>query len=237
MKNLRTLSILAFTVISVFTLSYILTATISIALAIASLSSAIPYLINRQRTIALQQRLDASWPEAIDSLVSGLQSGMAISEAICSLSKRAPENLKDHFLLIENDLLSGREFSETLINAKRSADSAIADQVFETLILAKEFGGKDTNSALRLLSEFVREDLAVMEEIRTKFGWIKNSAYLATIAPWLLLLLLSSQKSTRDSFSSFAGIQLLALGVLLTGIAYLWMERVGKLPPMERALK
>ena len=237
MKNLRTLSILAFTVISVFALSYLLTATISIALAIATLSSAIPYLINRQRTIALQQRLDASWPEAIDSLVSGLQSGMAISEAICSLSKRAPENLKDQFLLIENDLLSGREFSETLIKAKRSADSAIADQVFETLILAKEFGGKDTNSALRLLSEFVREDLAVMEEIRTKFGWIKNSAYLATIAPWLLLLLLSSQKSTRDSFSSFAGIQLLALGVLLTGIAYLWMERVGKLPPMERALK
>ena len=237
MKNLRTLSILAFTVISVFALSYLLTATISIALAIATLSSAIPYLINRQRTIALQQRLDASWPEAIDSLVSGLQSGMAISEAICSLSKRAPENLKDQFLLIENDLLSGREFSETLINAKKSADSAIADQVFETLILAKEFGGKDTNSALRLLSEFVREDLAVMEEIRTKFGWIKNSAYLATIAPWLLLLLLSSQKSTRDSFSSFAGIQLLALGVLLTGIAYLWMERVGKLPPMERALK
>ena len=237
MKNLRTLSILAFTVISVFALSYLLTATISIALAIATLSSAIPYLINRQRTIGLQQRLDASWPEAIDSLVSGLQSGMAISEAICSLSKRAPENLKDQFLFIENDLLSGREFSETLIKAKKSADSAIADQVFETLILAKEFGGKDTNSALRLLSEFVREDLAVMEEIRTKFGWIKNSAYLATIAPWLLLLLLSSQKSTRDSFSSFAGIQLLALGVLLTGIAYLWMERVGKLPPMERALK
>lgn len=237
MKNLRAVSILAFTVISVFALSYLLTATISIALAIATLSSAIPYLINRQRTIALQQRLDASWPEAIDSLVSGLQSGMAISEAICSLSKRAPENLKDQFLLIENDLLSGREFSETLISAKKSADSAIADQVFETLILAKEFGGKDTNSALRLLSEFVREDLAVMEEIRTKFGWIKNSAYLATIAPWLLLLLLSSQKSTRDSFSSFAGIQLLAFGVLLTGIAYLWMERVGKLPPMERALK
>lgn len=237
MKNLRTFSILAFTVISVFALSYLLTATISIALAIATLSSAIPYLINRQRTIALQQRLDASWPEAIDSLVSGLQSGMSISEAICSLSQRAPENLKDQFLLIENDLLSGREFSETLISAKKGADSAIADQVFETLILAKEFGGKDTNSALRLLSEFVREDLAVMEEIRTKFGWIKNSAYLATIAPWLLLLLLSSQKSTRDSFSSFAGIQLLALGVLLTGIAYLWMERVGKLPPMERALK
>lgn len=237
MKNSRALMILVFTVMSVFVLSYLLTGTISIAIATATISSAIPYLMNRQRAQSLQQRMDAAWPEAIDSLVSALQSGMAISEAICSLSRRAPIELKEQFLAIENEMLSGREFSETLIRAKTRADSAIADQVFETLILAKEFGGKDTNSALRLLAEFVREDLAVTEEIRTKFGWIKNSAFLATVAPWLLLLLLSSQKSTRDSFSTFAGFQLLALGVILTGIAYVWMERVGKLPPMERALK
>lgn len=237
MKNSRTLLILVFTIIAVFILGYLLTSTISIALAISTLSSSVPYLINRQRTAALMQKRDAAWPEAIDSLVSGLQSGMAIAEAVCSLSRRAPEKLREHFLLIENEMLSGREFTDVLLRAKQREDSAIADQVFETLILAKEFGGKDTNAALRLLADFVREDLAVLEEIRTKFGWIKNSAFLATVAPWLLLLLLSTQQTTRDSFSSIAGMQLLAFGVIITGIAYVWMERVGKLPPMERALK
>ena len=134
---------------------------------------------------------DSSWPEAIDSLVSALQSGIAIPEAVCSLATRGPIPLRPLFLEIELRLINGEEFIQTLLNAKTSANSAIADQVFETLIFAKDFGGKDSNSALRLLSEFVREDLAVLEEIRTKFGWIRNSANLAAVAPWLLLLLLS----------------------------------------------
>ena len=235
--NFRSIATLISSVVAVFGVSYLLSGTVSIAIAISTIASAVPYLINRKRAEQLQRQTDAAWPESIDVIVSGLQSGMAISESICSLSDRAPDALKHRFHKIKIEMMRGEEFVEVLLRAKMDCDSAIADQVFETLILTKEFGGRDTNNALRLLSEFVREDLAVAEEIRTKFGWIRNSAILATIAPWLLLLLLSSQKSTRDSFSSVAGIQLLALGVFLTGMAYIWMEKVGKLPQMERALK
>jgi len=237
MKNIRSITIFIFTISSVYLLIYLLSGTTSIAIAISTIASTVPFLINRGRAASSSRKKDAAWPEAIDGVVSALQSGMSISEAICSLSNRGPEILRDDFRIIESELLHGGEFGEILLRAKDNADSAIADQVFETLILAKEFGGRDTNSALRLLAEFVREDLAVSEEIRTKFGWIKNSAILATIAPWLLLLLLSSQKSTRESFSTIAGMQILALGVVLTGIAFVWMQRVGKLPQMERALR
>ena len=222
---------------SIYLLSFMISGTTTISLAISMLASAIPYLINKLRTLKVQRERDSSWPEALDSLVSALQSGIAIPEAVCSLSIHGPEPLRPLFYAIENQLMAGEDFVTSLLDAKAKANSAIADQVFETLIYAKDFGGKDSNAALRLLSEFVREDLAVLEEISTKFGWIRNSATLATIAPWLLLLLLSTQESTRDAFATIEGARILIVGVLMTGVAYIWMEKVGSLPVPKRALR
>jgi tight adherence protein B len=88
-----------------------------------------------------------------------------------------------------------------------------------------------------LLAEFVREDIAVAEEIRTKFGWIRNSALLATAAPWLLLILLSTQDSTVEIYSTPSGALVLSLGVVMTATAYIWMEKVSSLPAAPRALR
>jgi tight adherence protein B len=236
-SRLRESALIVVSISSVYSVILIITGTLTISIAITSLSTAIPFLIHRNKSLAVQRTRDSSWPEAIDSLVSALQSGIAIPDAVCALATRGPLPLKALFLEIESQILSGEEFTQVMLKAKSSANSAIADQVFETLLFAKDFGGKDSNAALRLLSEFVREDLAVLEEIRTKFGWIRNSANLAAIAPWLLLILLSTQGSTREAFSTTEGIKVLSVGVVFTGIAYLWMERVGKLPVMERALK
>lgn len=222
---------------SVFFITFLISGTPAISLAISMLAAAIPFLINKHRAIKVERERDSSWPEALDSLVSALQSGIAIPEAVCSLSAHGPELLRPLFLMIEEALLEGGDFVTVLLEAKTQANSAIADQVFETLIFAKDFGGKDSNAALRLLSEFVREDIAVLEEISTKFGWIRNSATLATVAPWLLLLLLSTQASTREAFATIEGTKILIVGVLLTGVAYVWMERVGSLPVPERALR
>ena len=233
----RSAFLLVVSISSVYLVALMISGTSTIALAIATLASAVPFQINKKRAIKAEHERDASWPEAIDSLVSALQSGIPIPEAVCSLSIHGPEPLRPLFSSIADLLRNGRDFVTTLLEAKIQANSAIADQVFETLIYAKDFGGKDSNAALRLLSEFVREDLAVLEEISTKFGWIRNSALLATIAPWMLLLLLSTQASTREAFTTMAGARILIAGVMMTGIAYVWMERVGSLPVAERALR
>lgn len=215
----------------------LLTRSSSISISIALLATAIPFVVNRNREKEQIRQRENSWPEAIDSLVSALQSGIPIPEAVFSLSGRGPKTLQPIFNRIQRKLMAGEEFSLVLLQEKERANSAISDQVFETLILARDFGGKDSNTALRLLAEFVREDLAVAEEIRTKFSWVKNSAILATAAPWILLILLSTQSSTREAFATIAGVKVLTLGILMTASAYLWMEKVGALPSMPRALR
>jgi len=216
---------------------YLLTKSSSISFSISILATSIPFILNKNREMAKIRERDLTWPEAIDSLVSALQSGIPIPEAVVSLSSRGPKALQSIFARIEHRLLCGEEFSHVILHEKRLANSEISDQVFETLVLAKDFGGKDSNTALRLLAEFVREDLAVVEEIRTKFGWVKNSAVLATAAPWILLILLSTQSSTREAFASPSGLRILTLGILMTAAAFLWMEKVGALPVHPRALR
>lgn len=216
---------------------YVLTKSPQISFSISILATSIPFIVNKNRETAKIRERDLAWPEAIDSLVSALQSGIPIPEAVISLSSRGPMALQSTFARIERNLLRGEDFSHVVLHEKRLANSAISDQVFETLVLAKDFGGKDSNTALRLLAEFVREDLAVVEEIRTKFGWVRNSAVLATAAPWILLILLSTQSSTREAFARPSGLQILTLGIVMTTAAFLWMEKVGALPLNPRALR
>ena len=228
---------LIITLISSYFTTFLLTSSEAISIAIATLSSALPFLIGRGRNLKRQREQEVAWPEAIDSLVSALQAGISISEALTQLALHGPKVLRPSFAQIQSNLLSLGNFEQVLLKEKRRLDSAISDQVFETLIISKDFGGKDANNALRLLAEFVREDIAVAEEIRTKFGWIRNSALLATAAPWLLLILLSTQNSTVEIYSTPSGALVLSLGVVMTATAYIWMEKVGSLPAAPRALR
>lgn len=228
---------LIITLISSYFTTFLLTSSEAISIAIATLSAPLPFLIGRGRNLKRQREQEVAWPEAIDSLVSALQAGISISEALTQLALHGPKVLRPSFAQIQSNLLSLGNFEQVLLKEKKRLDSAISDQVFETLIISKDFGGRDANNALRLLAEFVREDIAVAEEIRTKFGWIRNSALLATAAPWLLLILLSTQDSTVEIYSTPSGALVLSLGVVMTATAYIWMEKVGSLPAAPRALR
>jgi tight adherence protein B len=67
-----------------------------------------------------------------------------------------------------------------------------------------------------------------------RFGWIKNSAVLAAIAPWLLLLILRTQESARIAYQQSTGQIFLLTGVFTSVIAYFWMQKIAQLPKSKR---
>lgn len=237
MIKVRAIFLVSISILSTYFVLFLMTNSKHISIAISALATSVPFLTNRQRAEKVMRARENAWPEVIDSLVSALQSGVSISDAVLALAEHAPNALRPNFSRVKIAVQRGESIESALRREKEELHSAISDQVFETLIVAKEFGGRDSNNALRLLSEFVRDDLDVVEEIRTKFGWIKNSAVLATVAPWILLVLLSSQKSTVEAFSTNSGVRILVSGVIMTGLAYVWMERVGRIPTTARALR
>jgi tight adherence protein B len=90
---------------------------------------------------------------------------------------------------------------------------------------------------LRTLGSFQREDLILNKEIAIKHGWIKNSAHISAAAPWVLLLMIGTQPGTASAFASPTGLGILAAGVGMTFLAYLWMAQISKLPTAPRVFK
>ncbi|MBI3428967.1 MAG: hypothetical protein HY050_02695 [Actinobacteria bacterium] len=177
------------------------------------------------------------WPEVTDHLISGIHSGLSLSEALVGLSVRGPEVIRPHFQEFRTELSKSGDFVAAISNLKCRFNSHGSDQILEAILLAKSLGGSELLQIFRTLGDFLRQDLALRKEIEIKHGWIRNSAHLSAAAPWLLLLLLSSQPGTAEAFSKPGGVLILLIGLMLTGLAYLWMERLGDLPAQPRVFK
>lgn len=179
-------------------------------------------------------KLDDVWPEVIDLLISGIQSGMSLTESFLGLSERGPLPLRSIIEEAGKELTIHGDFDKTLSDLKKAIGSPSSDQICEAISLSRTLGGSELIYVLRTLGEFLRTELATKREIDVKHGWIKNSAHLSAIAPWLLLLLLSTQKTTSEAFSTPTGIAILISAVFATCVAYMWMNFLARLPRPPR---
>jgi len=207
-----------------------------LAISVSVVAVAIPSEVLRYRRSRIIQREREGWPMVIDHLISGVNSGVSLQQTLSDLSIRGPEQFRSRFEAISTQIRSGESFIEVMKSARRDFHTSAADQVLGVLLLARVTGSSDVGAILRTLGEFLRQENALRSEIEARHGWVRSSASLAAIAPWLLLLILASQPSTRAAFSTETGIYILGLGVVLTGLAYIWMNLAGRLPEAPRAL-
>jgi tight adherence protein B len=173
-------------------------------------------------------------PEMIDILISGVQSGLSLNESLSGLAQRGPEIFKVEFERFTENLYTHGDFNRALIEVKESMAHPSFDQIVEALLIARELGGAELLTILRLLGKFIREDLSLRREIEVKQNWIKNSAHLSAAAPWILLLLLSTQPSTSQAFSTPTGLLILGAGLGITAIAYFLMNSLSRIPDPNR---
>jgi tight adherence protein B len=207
---------------------------VSIALAFGILASAIAFLAIRTKNNINEAAMTAAWPEVIDHLMSGIQSGLSLTESLAGLSTRGPDVLRPAFTQFKATLYRSGDVGQAIQELKSKFAHHGSDQIFEALIISKALGGSELLQILRSLGDFLRQDLALRREIEVKHGWVKNSAHLSAIAPWVLLLMLSTQPSTAAAYSTATGAVILGAGLVMTGIAYFWMNRLGRLPQTPR---
>ena len=228
------LGALVFSALLSWEISWLITSSKEISLSLALLASSIPNILFKANATRERRRREALWPEAIESVISALHSGKSITEAISDLEIFGPAALRQTWQRIGKKIKSGENLSRVLAFESELLQSARADQFFATVIYAKSYGGNSIQHSLRSMATFMRDDQQMLEEIETRFGWVKNSAALAAIAPWLLLLLLSAQPGTVSAFGSTSGKLILSMGVIATVLAYLWMGKISKLPESQR---
>ena len=194
----------------------------------------VTWLHFRQRDRRESAAMLQVWPEVTDHLISAIHSGLSLNEALVGLGMRGPDLIRPYFLTFHNELLESGNFIVAAEQLKARLNSHGSDQILEAVIMAKSLGGSELLQIFRTLGDFLRQDLTLRKEIEIKHGWIKNSAHLSAAAPWLLLLLLSSQPGTAQAFAQPGGVAILFMGVVLTAAAYMWMGKLGQLPTSPR---
>jgi len=212
----------------------LMTRSVVIALAFGVLAAGIAFVTVRVKNNLNEAALIAAWPEVIDHLMSGIQSGLSLTESLAGLSTRGPEVLRPAFTQFKTNLYGSGDVTQAIDELKVKFSHHGSDQILEALIISKALGGSELLQILRTLGDFLRQDLALRREIEVKHGWIKNSAHLSAAAPWILLLLLSTQPSTAAAYSTTTGALILVVGLVMTGVAYIWMNRLGRLPETPR---
>ncbi|MFG6285549.1 type II secretion system F family protein [Actinotignum schaalii] len=178
------------------------------------------------------QRL--AWPDRIDQLLSSLRAGRTIPEALLYLATRpdAPPALRSFATHVET---SGR-FDTSLTRLKDSFQDPVSDRVLEILRLAVRHGGYDLPRVLESLALSLRAENRARGELMARQSWTVNGARVAALAPWLVLLLLSTHPGTMEAFTSPTGTIILLAGLGVTFLAYALMNYLGRLPEEERIL-
>jgi len=217
-----------------FLVVYLLTASPLLASAFSLLAIAFTCVVVNNRRGKHELEVSASWPEVIDHLVSAIQTGMSLTEALTELSTRGPVVMQPAFSTFKSRVFEDGNFDQGIQNLAEHFKSHASDQIFQALLISKSLGGSELLSILRTLGNFLREDLALRNEIAVKQSWIKNSAHLSSAAPWLLLLLLAMQPSTVQAFSTVTGAGILFIGLFMTVLAYIWMIFLSRLPSVPR---
>ena len=223
--------------ITTFLVAYLLfffvTHSVSISLPLALLSSYLPQLYRKTRKRKEEEIRRKSWPLVIDQLASATHSGVPLHKALNQMQERGPVPLAPIFFAFSDSFRKEGSLEKGLMSFVECAHARsskgydeIAVKIKSTILIARESGGLEVGPILRNLSAFLRQRERTVNEIHIKPEWIKNGAALASMAPWLLLILLSFNSSTKESFGTHGGQVVLLIGLALTLSAYHWISRI-----------
>lgn len=214
-----------------------LTRALPIALVLGALAGYLPVAVVRGRARRRQREFAEVWPEAVDDLASAVRAGMSLPDAVAALAVRGPEALRPSFDAFALDYQVSGRFGDCLDRLKERLADPVGDRVVEGLRIAREVGGGELGRLLRNLSGYLRDDLRTRSELEARQSWAVNGARVAVAAPWVVLLVMSTQRSVIERYQTAPGAVVLVAGAVVCVVAYRLMMRLGRLPVERRILR
>lgn len=215
-------------------LTLIVTAVPMAAVLAAVLAGGVPLMLLRRRGRQRMAARRAAWPDAVDSLVSGVRAGLALPEAVADLGIRGPEPLRPYFQRFSGEYRATGSFATALQVLREEMADPTADRVVAALTVAWDVGGTDLGTVLRTLALLLREDARTRGDIEARQSWTVNAARVSVAAPWVTLALLCTRPEAAAAFASAMGAVVLGIAALVSILAYRLMLTIGRLPQERR---
>lgn len=215
-------------------IAWLLTAIPVLAVLALIAGAAAPIVWLRGRRAALVRARRGLWPDVCDLLIASVRAGMALPDAVASLTDSAPAALRPAFAGFARDIAASGHFESSIDRLKSSLADPLGDRIIETLRMARQVGGTELVPVLRALSTSVRAEAALRGEVESRQSWTRGAAVLGVVAPWVILGLLAMRPEGAVAYSRPEGVVLIVVGAIVSIVAYRLMVRVGRLPEPRR---
>lgn len=228
-------TVVCFFVIAVVVFAVTLSALI--ALIFGAFGGAVPMLVVRWRAAKRAAMLREQWPDVVDHLRSAIRAGLSLPEALMQLGTQGPEQLRSAFVEFGLDYRATSRFDDAMERLRYRLADPVADKIVAALMITREVGGSDLGEMLGTLGGFLRDSARTRGELEARQSWTVNAARLAVAAPWVILLLMSTQPQAVRAYSTGTGAFVLLAGLFISILCYRIMLGIGSLPSEERILK
>lgn len=188
-------------------------------------------VIKRER---LNLRREQAWPQFEETYISGLQSGISISDTFSFVDDFELPELREPLKALVQDLDRGKPLVGALSGFQAAIRLEQADLFVAIVSLAFRSGGQNLVQALSHHAQAVRIDLASRGDIQARQNAILAVAKLGLLSPWILLLVLSASEQTRRAFMTLEGQMLLVAGFGVSFIAYRMVVAAGRARAFKR---
>ena len=175
-----------------------------------------------------------TWPEVLDSLISAGSAGLSTYEAFNDLSQIGPVALRRQFKLAVDQLDAGSSVEQVAQELKNEFKDPHSDRTLELIRITNQLGGTYYLETLKHFSTVCRQAISLDGELAAKQGWVKGTAKLGVISPWIIVLLLSARPENAAVYNSPAGLVILLIGLVVCLVAYRLIHSLGKMPATPR---
>ena len=178
----------------------------------------------RKKRIA---RFVSELPDALDTIVRGVKSGLSLSDCLKAIASEAPEPVRTEFKAIVDDHTMGMPLSEA---ATRLPDRVpVPEAVFFAIVIAiQSRSGGSLSEALGNLSKVVRERKKMGNKIQAMSSEAKISAMIIGSLPFVItgILAVVSPAYIALLFTNIIGNVILVLSAFWMLIGILVMRKM-----------
>jgi tight adherence protein B len=155
-------------------------------------------------------------------------------QALFDVGERAPDDLQPAFDAARREWLLSTDFERTIAVLMARLADPTADAVCETLLVAHQIGGNDIDRCLTALIDDRILDLQGRKDAAARQAGARFARWFTLAVPLGMALVGLSIGTGRAAYATPAGQALVAVGLGLMALCWLWAGQILRMPSEHR---
>ena len=205
----------------------LVTRILPLAIALAMVAGAVPYLMLRRRRNKRFSRFEHGLPEAIDLLGRAIRAGHPLSSGFQMVADETQEPISSEFRRTFEEQRFGLPFDDA-ITAMADRITLVDVRILVTAILIQRMVGGNLAEVLDNLASVIRARFTIRRQLRTYTAQGRMSGYVLAVLPIAVgtIIFLLNPEYMKLLFTSGIGRFLLVTAGVMQIIGYLWIRKI-----------